>query len=193
MTAGPRTAVDPCPTELELELAADGRLVFVSDVHLTGGGPVADFGAAGELVELVDGLGRHDGEVLLVLGGDILDLLQAGGPPAEAVDRILGAGDAEAVARALREAAGRPRVRVVYLVGNHDAALAWHGAARRRVAEAFGVTAVALRARITCGARTARRSPCWPSTATPSTSTTGTPTRSTRWTPPPATTSCRRW
>ena len=141
--------MDPCPTELELELPADGRLVFVSDVHLTGGGPVADFGAAGEFVELVDGLGRHDGEVLLVLGGDILDLLQAGGPPAEAVDRILGAGDAEAVARALREAAGRPRVRVVYLVGNHDAALAWHGAARRRVAEALGVTAVALRARIT--------------------------------------------
>lgn len=35
----------PCPQEISLELGSDGQIVFVSDVHLTAGGPVADFDA----------------------------------------------------------------------------------------------------------------------------------------------------
>jgi UDP-2,3-diacylglucosamine pyrophosphatase LpxH len=140
--------VVPCPEEISLELGPDGQIVFVSDVHLTGGGPVADFGATTELVELMTELGRHEGEKLLLLGGDIFDLLQAGGTPVEAVDRVLAAEDAQAVAAASVVLGALRDATVVYLVGNHDSALAWHAEARRRVAEAFGVDQFALRARV---------------------------------------------
>jgi UDP-2,3-diacylglucosamine pyrophosphatase LpxH len=86
--------------------------------------------------------------VLLLLGGDVLDLLQAAGPPAEAAERVLAADDARAVGAALRRLAARPGARIVYLVGNHDAALAWDGEARRRIGTEFGVSAFALAARI---------------------------------------------
>jgi UDP-2,3-diacylglucosamine pyrophosphatase LpxH len=138
----------PCPEEIALEVGPGGRIVFVSDVHLTGGGPVADFGATEELVELLAELARHDGDALLLLGGDILDLLQAGGTPAEAVDRVLAAPDGQAVAAASAALAARPGASVVYLVGNHDSALAWDGEARRRVGEAFGIDQFALLARV---------------------------------------------
>jgi UDP-2,3-diacylglucosamine pyrophosphatase LpxH len=140
--------VVPCPEEISLELGPDGQIVFVSDVHLTGGGPVADFGATTELVELLTELGRHEGEKLLLLGGDIFDLLQAGGTPVEAVDRVLAAEDAQAVAAASVVLGALRDATVVYLVGNHDSALAWHAEARQRVAEAFGVDQFALRARV---------------------------------------------
>jgi hypothetical protein len=42
-----------CPEEISRELGSDGQIVFVSDVHLTGGGPFADFDATTELVELL--------------------------------------------------------------------------------------------------------------------------------------------
>jgi UDP-2,3-diacylglucosamine pyrophosphatase LpxH len=145
----PSTAdVVPCPEEIALELDPGGRIVFVSDVHLTGGGPVADFGATDELVELLTELAGHDGDALLLLGGDILDLLQAGGTPVEAVDRVLAAPDAQAVAAAARALAARPGATVVYLVGNHDSALAWDDEARRRVGAAFGIDQFALHARV---------------------------------------------
>jgi UDP-2,3-diacylglucosamine pyrophosphatase LpxH len=138
----------PCPEEIALQVGPGARVVFVSDVHLTGGGPVADFGATEELVELLDELGRHDGDALLLLGGDILDLLQAGGSAPEAVDRVLAAPDGQAVATAAAALSRRPEATVVYLVGNHDSALAWDEEARRRVGEAFGVDRFALRARV---------------------------------------------
>jgi len=140
--------VIPCPEEISLELGSDGQVVFVSDVHLTGGGPVADFDATTELVELLTELGRHEGEKLLLFGGDIFDLLQAGGTPVEAVDRVLAAQDAQAVAAASAALAAVPDATVVYVVGNHDSALAWHPEARRRVGEAFGIDHFALRARV---------------------------------------------
>ena len=89
MTETATPEVIPCPEEISLELGSDGQIVFVSDVHLTGGGPVADFDATTELVELLTELGRHEGEKLLLFGGDIFDLLQAGDTPVEAVDRML--------------------------------------------------------------------------------------------------------
>jgi UDP-2,3-diacylglucosamine pyrophosphatase LpxH len=145
----PSTAdVVPCPEEIALELDPDGRIVFVSDVHLTGGGPVADFGATDELVELLGDLAGHDGDALLLLGGDILDLLQAGGTAIEAVDRVLAAPDAQGVAAASRALSARPGATVVYLVGNHDSALAWDDEARRKVAAAFGIDRFALHARV---------------------------------------------
>jgi UDP-2,3-diacylglucosamine pyrophosphatase LpxH len=147
--ADPSTAdVIPCPEQIELELDPGGRIVFVSDVHLTGGGPVADFGATDELVELLSELAGQDRDALLLLGGDILDLLQAGGTAVEAVDRVRAASDAQAVAAASRALSARPGARVVYLVGNHDSALARDDEARRRVAAAFGIDRFALHARV---------------------------------------------
>jgi len=141
--------VIPCPEEISLEFGSDGQIVFVSDVHLTGGGPVADFDATTELVELLTELGRHEGEKLLLFGGDIFDLLQAGGTPVESVDRVLAAEDAQAVAAASAALAAVPDATVVYVVGNHDSALAWHPEARGRVGEALiciGLVAVAASA-----------------------------------------------
>jgi UDP-2,3-diacylglucosamine pyrophosphatase LpxH len=169
-----RLAVEPCPAEVTLELAVDGRLLFVSDLHLSGGGPTSDFAATDQLVELVGSLEHHPGPVILVLGGDILDLLQAQGPAhrvsqasltggqlpwAQALDRVLGGPDAVLLARALRRLARRPDARIVYLVGNHDAALAWDAAARRRVVDQLGVTDVALRLRVRVGS--AAGEPLW--------------------------------
>lgn len=68
MTETATPEVIPCPEEISLELGSDGQIVFVSDVHLTGGGPVADFDATTELVELLTELGRHEGEKLLLFG-----------------------------------------------------------------------------------------------------------------------------
>lgn len=48
----------------------------------------------------------------------------------------------------LRRLARQPDARIVYLIGNHDAALAWDAAARRQVADQFGVRDIVLRLRV---------------------------------------------
>lgn len=138
----------PCPVELTIEMGPDSRLVFVSDLHLSGGGPASDFAAGPELVQLLTCLRDHPGQVVLVLGGDILDLLQArqaGQAGQRPLDRAVGGADAAGLGHALRELSVRPATTIVYLVGNHDAQLAWDAGARRRVAHEFGVHQVALR------------------------------------------------
>jgi UDP-2,3-diacylglucosamine pyrophosphatase LpxH len=159
----PRIA--PCPVQLTLELGPDGRLAFVSDTHLSGGGPTSDFAAASELAELFACLHDHPGQVILVLGGDILDLLQAQRPGQEALDRAmdraLGGPDADALGRALRELGARPGVTIAYLVGNHDAALAWDASARQRLVREFGVHHVALRVHVQVRAAQDGRGDVW--------------------------------
>ncbi len=140
-------SVDPCPVEVELRLAAGGRLAFVSDLHLAVP-PFNDFEATAELCELVASLLQHPGEVILLLGGDVLDLLQVEAPRGEHAARILAAPGAVTAGEALRRLAARPGATVVYLVGNHDAALAWDGPSRALVAGHFGAGHVALRARV---------------------------------------------
>jgi UDP-2,3-diacylglucosamine pyrophosphatase LpxH len=139
-------SVDPCPVEVELRLPADGRLAFVSDLHLAVP-PFNDFEATTELCELVASLLEHPGEVILLLGGDVLDLLQVEAPRGEHATRILAGPSAVVAGEAVRRLAARPGATVVYLVGNHDAALAWDGASRELVAAHFGAAHVALRAR----------------------------------------------
>lgn len=144
--------IAPCPVQLTLELDPSGRLAFVSDVHLSGGGPASHFAAAAELAELLGSLRNHPGQVVLVLGGDILDLLQAQRPGHatlnRAMDRAMDSPDAAALGQALRELGARPSVTIVYLVGNHDAALAWDASARQRLVREFGVHHVALRVQV---------------------------------------------
>ena len=43
----------PCPQAVELSLAPGGRLLFVSDLHFTQSGPLADFQAGDALHDLV--------------------------------------------------------------------------------------------------------------------------------------------
>src|ERR671936_2480602 len=107
-------AVDACPLDLELHLPAGGRLVFVSDLHLTEGGVTNDFHAAGELCELVRSLHAHPGEVILILGGDILDLLQVQAPRPEQTAKALAGPDAQVVGESLGALAARDGVTIVY-------------------------------------------------------------------------------
>ena len=137
MSALEQISVDPCPVEVELRLPAGGRLAFVSDLHLAVS-PFNDFEAADELCELVASLLEHPGEVILVLGGDVLDLLQVDAPRGEHAARILAGSSAVVAGEAVRRLAARPGATVVYLVGNHDAALAWDGPSRELVAAHFG-------------------------------------------------------
>ncbi|HEX3201944.1 MAG TPA: metallophosphoesterase, partial [Actinomycetes bacterium] len=139
---------DPCPLDLELRLEPGGRFVYVSDLHLTDTGPSDDFAATAELCELLDSLRDHPGQVVLALGGDILDLLQVGGSPEERVARVLDGPAAEPIGEALRRLSARPGATVLYLVGNHDSTLAWDAAARKLVTDRFGVTDFALHARV---------------------------------------------
>jgi UDP-2,3-diacylglucosamine pyrophosphatase LpxH len=144
----PSIVPEPCPLDLELRLEPGGRFVYVSDLHLTDTGPDDDFEATAELVELLDSLHEHPGQVLLALGGDILDLLQVAGPPEERVARALDGPAAAPIGAALRRLAARPGATVLYLVGNHDSSLAWDGSSRKLVADRFGVTGFALHARV---------------------------------------------
>ena len=139
---------DPCPLDLELRLEPGGRFVYVSDLHLTDTGPNDDFAATAELCELLGSLRDHPGQVVLALGGDILDLLQVGGSPEERVARVLDGPAAGPIGEALRRLSARPGATVLYLVGNHDSTLAWDAAARKLVTDRFGVTDFALHARV---------------------------------------------
>jgi UDP-2,3-diacylglucosamine pyrophosphatase LpxH len=144
----PSVVPEPCPLERELRLEPGGRFVYVSDLHLTDTGPDDDFAATAELCELLEELHGHPGQVLLALGGDILDLLQVSGPMEERVGRALDGPAAIPIGAALRRLAARPGAMVLYLVGNHDSTLAWDGTARKQVADRFGVGEFALHARI---------------------------------------------
>jgi UDP-2,3-diacylglucosamine pyrophosphatase LpxH len=144
----PSVVPEPCPLDLELRLEPGGRFVYVSDLHLTDTGPGDDFGATAELCELLGSLYDHPGQVLLALGGDILDLLQVAGAPEERVARALDGPAAAPIGAALRRLAARPGATVLYLVGNHDSSLAWDGGARKLVTDRFGVAEFALHARV---------------------------------------------
>jgi hypothetical protein len=159
------------------------------------GGPTSDFAATDQLVELVGSLEHHPGPVILVLGGDILDLLQAQGPAhrvsqasltggqlpwAQALDRVLGGPDAVLLVRALRRLAGDPT----------PASSTWSATTTRRSPGTPPPAAGSSTSSASptspsdsasgSGPRPASRYGWPPSTATRSTPTTGAPTPSTR-------------
>jgi UDP-2,3-diacylglucosamine pyrophosphatase LpxH len=139
---------DPCDRMVELELPPGGRLTFLSDLHFTERGPLADFQAGDALHQLLRSVRGHAGPVILVLGGDVLDLLQLSGPRDKAVSRALRGEDARRLGEELHRLAERPDATIVYLVGNHDASLAWDGRGRRRVAHQLAADHVGLHLRV---------------------------------------------
>jgi UDP-2,3-diacylglucosamine pyrophosphatase LpxH len=139
---------DPCERLIDLKLPPGGRLTFLSDLHFTERGPLADFQAGDALHQLLQSVRQHPGAVILALGGDVLDLLQLSGPREAAVDRALRGEDARRLGEELHRLAERPDATIVYLVGNHDSSLAWDGGGRRRVARQLAADHVGLHLRV---------------------------------------------
>jgi lysylphosphatidylglycerol synthetase-like protein (DUF2156 family)/UDP-2,3-diacylglucosamine pyrophosphatase LpxH len=105
------------PDLLTVEVPATGRVLVASDLHLPAAGGSAASWVSRELSDILD---TWHGPGVLVLAGDVLELLGSGGAEPHRVlaahPRLVGS------IRAFVEGEGR---RIVYLVGNHDARLAW--------------------------------------------------------------------
>lgn len=115
---------------LTVEVPATGRVLVASDLHLPAtAGPAATWVSR----ELSDALDTWRGPGVLVLAGDVLELLGPGGGEPR---RVLAA-HPHLVSSIRAFAAGDDR-RVVYLVGNHDARLAWDDAWAGEVAAGLG-------------------------------------------------------
>jgi hypothetical protein len=129
---------------LTVDVPATGRVVVVSDLHLPASATPAAAGVARELCKALDGWA---GPGVLVLAGDVLELLGGGGAEP---GRVLAAHpQLVASVRAFAEGDGR---RVVYLVGNHDARLAWDESWADQVTGGLGADlALALELRLHTG------------------------------------------
>src|SRR5205807_4234398 len=97
---------------LLVDVPATGRVLVASDLHLPASATPAATGVSRELSDVLD---AWVGPGVLVLAGDVLELLAGGGVEPR---RVLAAHPRlVASVRAFAEEEGR---RVVYLVGNHD-------------------------------------------------------------------------
>jgi len=138
-------AVVACAT---VDVSAAGRVLVASDLHL-----LARPTAASEWLsrELVAELSGWVGPGVVVLNGDVLELLAGDPPPG----RVLAA-HARLVA-AVRTFAAVPGRSVMYVVGNHDSRLGWDEGTARQVGEALGAAvAFAVELRIETGEGTRR-------------------------------------
>ncbi|HEY3240362.1 MAG TPA: hypothetical protein VGL92_12400, partial [Acidimicrobiia bacterium] len=111
--------MNPAPVTdvLTVEVPATGQVLVVSDLHLP---PTATAAATWAARELSDRLESFSGAGVLVLAGDVLELLGSEGVDPAGV--LAAHPRLTASIRTFAEGEGR---RVVYLVGNHDARLAW--------------------------------------------------------------------
>jgi UDP-2,3-diacylglucosamine pyrophosphatase LpxH len=118
------------PDSLTVQVQAGVTALVVSDLHLR-----ARPTASSLLMEaaLAQRLGELSTPTLVVLAGDIVELLgEPGLRPADAFCAH------PALTAALRRVADRTESRVVYLVGNHDADLAWDVGEAAEVRSAIG-------------------------------------------------------
>jgi UDP-2,3-diacylglucosamine pyrophosphatase LpxH len=120
-------------------------LVFLSDTHIGGSSGSDIFDSGAELIMLLEDLHHHEGPVELILAGDFLDLLRmeetdSGDPVAATLART----EYQELFATMRAFAGVEGRRVVYLVGNHDAAVWSSPRVRRTLLEAGLVDVVGL-------------------------------------------------
>ncbi|MCI4066357.1 phosphatidylglycerol lysyltransferase domain-containing protein [Micromonospora sp. R77] len=143
--------MDEVPDCLVVEVPSGGSALVVSDMHL---GQQMSSASARLERNLGDRLERWSGPGVLVLNGDVVELWgEPGGTVAGALDAH------PRLTAALRAFAGEPGRRLVVVVGNHDAALAWDSAAARTLREQLGATctlSVDLVFGTTSGTRTIR-------------------------------------
>ncbi|SBT38986.1 bifunctional lysylphosphatidylglycerol flippase/synthetase MprF [Micromonospora auratinigra] len=124
--------MDQVPDNLVVDVPSGGSALVVSDLHL--GQQVSPASARLERM-LSARLARWSGPGVLVLNGDVVELWgEPGGTVAGALEVH------PRLTAALRTFAGEPGRRVVVVVGNHDAALAWDSAAARTLRERWGAT-----------------------------------------------------
>ncbi|MEA2716762.1 MAG: lysyl-tRNA synthetase, class, partial [Actinomycetota bacterium] len=139
-SCGTATAPPDVPDTIEIDLAAGARALVVSDLHLEKDPTRSSTSVANELARVLD---SWDGPGLAVFAGDVVELLATA---ANSPERAMAAHPR--LASAAARFAAVPGRRVVCLVGNHDARLAWdarHAAQLREVLHAELALAAELR------------------------------------------------
>jgi lysylphosphatidylglycerol synthetase-like protein (DUF2156 family)/UDP-2,3-diacylglucosamine pyrophosphatase LpxH len=124
-------------------------VLVVSDLHLGSMPAASDMAATTEVAQAVEALA---GPGVVVLAGDCLELLSAGveGTALPRVELTLAAHGR--LAGALHAFAAEPGRAVIYLLGNHDARLAWDRPAATTVCAALGAQlALAVQLRLHAG------------------------------------------
>jgi lysylphosphatidylglycerol synthetase-like protein (DUF2156 family)/UDP-2,3-diacylglucosamine pyrophosphatase LpxH len=118
------------PDRLVVPLRADARVLVFSDLHL---GQRATPASARVEQDLVDRLTGWEGPGAVVLNGDVIELWgEPEGTVAAALDAHPG------LTGALAGFAGDVDRRVIVVVGNHDAPIAWDGASADTLARRLG-------------------------------------------------------
>src|SRR5579884_863788 len=146
------------PDLLEVPVPVGGRAVVLSDLFLR---PRPDPVSLASAAEVVHALAAWDGPGVVVVAGNLFDLLTPDAePPATTAAAVAAALDAHAeLASALAGFAGRAGRRLVLLPGSRDTALAWDGPAAQVVADRLGAclaVAADLRVDTVAGTRLVR-------------------------------------
>lgn len=119
------------PDILAIDVATGTRVMVLSDTHLR---PVLTDASAWAAPELARRISAWDGDGILILAGDILELW-AIEPP----DPAGSLGAHPEFVDAVRRFSGGQGRRAVYVVGNHDGRVGWDRDAARIIREEMGV------------------------------------------------------
>ena len=121
-------------------LADDAAVVLVSDLHIGGSGGDEIFASATELTDFLTAVASMSGPVDVVIVGDFLDVERLGDPGSARhnVAATLARADYRELFESFRRFRRREGHRVVYVIGNHDAAI-WRDAELQRLLVADGV------------------------------------------------------
>jgi lysylphosphatidylglycerol synthetase-like protein (DUF2156 family)/UDP-2,3-diacylglucosamine pyrophosphatase LpxH len=136
-TDGPGRAAPLAPDLIEVAVPRGGRVVVVSDLHLSSPVTDASRNCTSELIGVLD---RWEGPGVLVIAGDGFELLAGPNPN---IHLVLDA-HAEFAAAVKAFPAGGPDRRVVVLSGNHDGPIAWDPDVVAALRDRLGATDIAV-------------------------------------------------